>query len=250
MLSNALLLTLAAAQTPAPPQTAAAAISKMFAVYSTAQTLSGTIEQTQSAQNQTTKILTRVQFDRKFRKLFIRQDKPTGFNAGSYIITADGNRFSYPPTPEMMDRANANRSLMRVLEPMFLVDGTILTEKDAYVAGTKSIPDRSAPLDIAMSRTEDLQFIRKQLATLETLRTDKIGDETVTVYGGKWRPFGEPTGTYEIWLDSQNHLRRYATRESISLAPNTPVVDVITVWIVNLTINPPTLDQDLFKVIK
>jgi hypothetical protein len=250
MLSAALLLTLSAVQTPAATPNAATAISNMMALYSNAQTISGTIEQTQSADNVTTKIITRLQLDRKGRKLFLRQDKPSGFNAGTYIITADGNRFSYPPTYEMMDRANANRAAMRVLEPMFLNDGTILTEKDAYVAGTKSIPDRSAAIDIAISRTEDLKFIRMQLATLEFIRTDKVGEETVNVFGGKWRPFGEPTGTYEMWVDSKNSLRRYATKESISLAPNTPVVTVITVWSVNLMINPPTLDESLFKVIK
>lgn len=232
-----------AQETAAP--SASALVSRMLAHYSSAQSLTGTIRFTQSAQNTSVGIETVLQVERPSR-LYIRQVLRSNEPA-AWLVVSDGKQFSYNTPNNLPGSENLPRLVEQVSQ-----NGTTLDSRAIYKAGATSIGDRSAPLDIAIGHPDDLKSLTFQWATLEYRGRRKLGDEEVDVIGGRWRPYGEApaSGQFEMYILPTGELRRYAILESVSpQGANGTVFEVRSVWDVRITANGKP-DPALFRVIR
>jgi hypothetical protein len=114
----------------------------------------------------------------------------------------------------------------------------------------KSIGDRSIPLDLAFSRTEDLKYIRAQLATYKFERDEQVGGVDCHLISGDWRDYGKApvTGKFNIWITEDGQLKRFARKEHVAVADQQVEGDIISVWEVNLT-KDSGIDPNLFKIV-
>jgi hypothetical protein len=212
----------------------------MFAKFAGAQTLTGRIVLTQGAMNQSGQLVTEVQYERP-SKLFIRQTK--GTSSTSVTVASDGKLFTYP-APKLPWQSEGTR----LFESVKVRDKT-LTIGDIYSASGLSLIDRCAPLDIAIGRKEDLDFLRRQWATLEYKGTADRSGETVHVIMGSWRDYGNApvTGQFRMLLSQDAELREYAVSEGVNIPDLGTRTTVMSVWDVKLQINGKP-DPALFKV--
>lgn len=236
-------------------ETAPELIGKMLRYYDAAQTLTGTIRFVQSVGDVSVSIETTLQYE-KPSKLFIRQDRRSS-EPRTFLVTSDGKFFSYD-LPENRLAAPGER----LYEPVVQA-GRSLGYRDIYAVASRSLGDRSAALDIAIARTEDLKFIRGQWATVEYAPEQPgSGMKVVT---GDWRAYASApvSGRYSMWITESGELKRYAQREVIQ--PEATVLDerfrerpaqlnvgpqqVNSVWEVDLKVNGEP-DAKLFKVVK
>lgn len=225
-----------AIQAPNPAQM----LSEMIAKYSAAKSLVGTITLSQSAMNQTGQIRTYFQFEYP-SKLYIRQDMTTG-TGGRWLVTSDGKFFSYDvPKLPWQDKGT------RLVEPV-VFQGKTLGVRDIYAAASLSLGDRSAPLDIAIGRSEDLRYLRNQWATLRYQGTTRLGEEEVHVIMGDWREYGDApvSGQFRIMLNANNELRQYALSENFAL-PTVGQKNVVSIWDVRIDLLAKP-DSGLFKL--
>lgn len=232
MLVSLLAITVIA-QEPSP----AKLLSEMFAKYASAKTVSGTITLTQGTERETGQIVTELAYERP-AKLFIRQVRATQ-SRRVWLVTSDGKYFSYgKPDPTVGGR---------LVEPVSNEKRT-LDLGGIYAAASASLGDRSAPLDIAISRREDLAAVRAQLATLDYVGTKDLGGETVHVIEGKWREYGEApaTGKFTICIGPNSDLRVYAVTEPMSIGG--AVLNVLSRWDVNLKVGAD-IGANVFKVV-
>ncbi len=224
---------------PVQEPTPSAKIGFMLAKYNSARTLTGTIVKTEGNSQESGQLITDLQYERP-AKLYIRQTRQT-ISGGAWTVTSDGKYFSYDkPDTESHGRG-------RLLEE---VDGKYgrLKIAEIYAASSKSLADRSAPLDMAISRPEDLQFLRNQWATVNSGGTKEVGGEKFYVVSGKWRTYGEDqvSGNYEMWISATNDLRMYVVRELIIVGGAETLL--IHKWDVNLKVDDQ-VNPKLFKVI-
>lgn len=249
------MLTLMIAAAMLPQGDAAALVGKMLARYDGAKTLTGTIRFTQTANNVSIVIDTAIQYE-KPSKLFIRQERRSS-EPRIFLVTSDGQHFSYD-LPE--DRVAAQGE--RLIEPVKQL-GRDLDIRQIYAAASRSLGDRSAPLDIAIARTEDLRFIRNQWATVDFAPSQP--DTGLRVVTGNWRlnATAPASGQYEMWITEEGELKRYQQSEIIQ--PETTVLDekfrprplglnagpiqIVSIWDVNLQVDGKP-DNALFKVVR
>lgn len=211
-------------------ETPAALVSKMLARYSSAQTLVGTIVFVQSAAGASVTTTTHVQYE-KPSKLYVRQVRASSDPAES-SITCDGARFSYDVPKDVA--ATPGQRLIETVEQ----GGVRLDVKEIYAASGRSLIDRSAPLDIAISRLEDLKFLRNQWATVESLGKTEQDGEVRQMVGGQWREYGTAavSGRYTMWIGPQGDLRQYEVRERLAVRDQA-ATEVVSSWQVKLTVN-------------
>lgn len=220
-------------------------ISKMFAKYYSAQTVSGKIHYTVSAPTGSATLDTEVQIERP-GKLYIRQFK-TGGDKKVWIVTADGTSVSYgapkgTPVPD-------NQRLQEKVGPMWPLKDL----RDAYAAASLSIEDRSVPLDIAVGKTTDLDHFRYQLKSLKNEGTTQVDGKTAYVLGGDWSEYGDApvSGKFQLVVSETGELYRYVVRCVVAVpdAKNIPPQPITQTWDVNLVVNGP-VNEDLFTIVK
>jgi len=218
-------------------------VSELLGRYNSAVTIKGGIKFTQSYKGASVVTETTLQFE-KPSKLFAKQVR-TG--EVPWLVTSDGNLFSYSAPP----LADVQRT-KRLIEPVDQL-GKLLTIRDIYGAGLSRILDRSAPLEIAIGRIEDLKLIRNQWASMELLEGgDGKGNRLIV---GKWREDAgsTPAGNYEMVITPAGDLIRYTVKEMRGftgpdgkpMAPDLLVSD----WQVALQIDA-TVDPALFTVVR
>lgn len=231
-------LTLATTLQPGP--TAAESMSKMLRRYADLPTLTGSITMTQRVGTATAIIKTQLQYERP-SKLFIRQDLQSS-TPQTWIVTSDGSTFSYNVPNDRPGRPGE-----RLIEKV-TSGGRLLEYQDIYAVASRSLGDRSLPLDIAISRLDDLKYLRDQWATLGFIDPQPQG---LIAIGGQWREYktAPASGTFEIWVDKDGNLRRYIQRETLKPLPNAEPHLVTTVWDVDLVPNGKP-NADLFRVLK
>lgn len=220
-------------------------VSNMLGRYADAKSMTGTIRFTQSAQRSSVSIETTLQFE-KPSKLFIRQQLRSS-EPMTWLVVSDGSQFSYNTPENLPGAANLPRLVEQVEQ-----NGVKLDTKGIYKAAASSIGDRSAPLDIVIGHPEDLKGLTYQWATLEYRGRVQLGDETVDLIAGRWRPYGTAPahGTYEMYLTPSGELRRYVVVETVSAGPENPqMLEVRSVWDVRVAINGKP-DPALFKVVR
>lgn len=218
-------------------------VSRSFAKYSAAQTIVGTIRLTQAAGGQSGTIETTLQIQRPDR-IFLRQIQNKS-PVKVWLVTCDGRGFTYDAPVEA-----EGRKPFRLYESMNKETGR-MTVQDVYRATVASIGDRSAPLDIAVAHKEDLRFVAGQWATLELAGQTEIRGVKCYRIRGLWREFpGGPTvGRFELYLDDQSLIRRYAIEQAIRLQANQPPLQVVSIWDVDLQLDVP-VDPSLFRLVR
>ncbi|HRF59935.1 MAG TPA: hypothetical protein PLH94_08485 [Fimbriimonadaceae bacterium] len=228
------------AMAPQPQPTAAETVSKMLRRYSDLSSLTGSITMTQRVGSATAVIKTQLQYERP-SKLFIRQDLQSS-TPQTWIVTSDGATFSYNVPNDRPGRPGE-----RLIEKVATA-GRVLNFQDIYAVASRSLGDRSFPTDIAISRLDDLRYLRDQWATLGFVDPQPQG---LTAVGGQWREYktAPASGTFEIWVDKEGNLRRYIQRETVKPLPNAETQFVTTVWDVDFVPNGKP-NPDLFQVLK
>lgn len=220
---------------PSPSQV----VSKMLAKYSDAKTLVGRIQFVQSADNVGVTTDTVLQFE-KPAKLYIFQARRSSQPAQA-LVTSDGKRISYNAPNEL-----AGGEGVRLIESLS-VAGRTLDIKTQYAISSRSLLDRSAMLDIVISRTEDLQFVRGQWATLEYGKMAE-GAKGYLIQGD-WReyPNAQVSGKFRMLIGEDHELKQYAVYETVSLPNNLGTKQVTSLWTSDIQINGK-VDPNLFKV--
>lgn len=246
------LVSLPQAQFPPKP---ADLVSKMMDHYSQANTLSGKLTYTQTAQgpDETGKMRvytaqgeTDVQVERP-NKIYVLQvmdghdDNMNPTKVKSRIVS-NGSRFLYA-VPMKFDvpyeelRENVNQG------------GQQLNVADIYNIGGSGLIIKPAPLDVVIGRTEDLKLFRDQIVSLDDEGRDTVNGQPVRIIGGDWREYASapPSAKYQLAITDSGDLLRYTTKEKVA-DPSGKIqpVDVTTVWNVDIKVNGP-VDESLFK---
>ncbi|MFZ4506705.1 MAG: hypothetical protein ACOYON_03295 [Fimbriimonas sp.] len=239
MLATISLYFLAVGAQGAEPD-AATLITKMFRHYSEAQTLTGQIRWIQRAKGIAIQTDTDVAFERP-SKLYIKQTQ-NGSEPKTWLITSDGKLFSYNK-PEVLRGPES-----RLVEPVF-ASGVSQSIRDIYAVGIRSIGDKSVPLDIAISRREDLSTLRGQWATFQVVGKEKLRETNCYVIEGKWRedPGMRPTGTYQLWLSPDGDILRFALKELFASPQGE--IEVTSTWDASLVVNGQ-VNAKQFTVVK
>ncbi len=221
---------------------AASIVSKMIARYHEADSMTGTIAMQQGLGTQTVSATTVLQYERP-NKLYIKQTFK-GEETREVLITCDGRYFSYN-TPENLP---GSENLKRLVEAVSTQFGT-LDLGGVYAASSKALLDRSVPLDLAISRKEDLTYRRNQWATLSYVGKTTLQKESVHRITGRYRPYGEAdvTGTYEMYINEAGDLRRYTLTTQIQDSGR--LMTVMGSWDVNLAVNGKP-DASLFRLVR
>lgn len=222
--------------------TPASLVSKMFARYYEAKTVTGTVTMKQTLGSLAIECTTELQYERP-GKLYVRQ-RMTGAQAKSALVTADGKTFSYN-TPDYLP---GSENVKRLIEKMDTAFGK-LDIGDVYSAAAKSLADQSVPLDVAIGRKDDLTFRKNQWATLVYGGKVALGGESVHKVVGRYRAFqaANPSGDFEMLLSEAGDLRRYTLKSTLQ-ADGRPLT-VQATWEVRLAVGG-TPDPKLFTVVK
>ena len=162
---------------------AAKIISDMLMSYRKVQSLTGTIALKVSDGKGQIAITTALQYE-KPSKLYIKQDKA---GSTSKIVTSDGKHFTYD-MPE--ERGLLFVGQGRLAESVVNGRGETQEVTHIYAAASASLFDRSTPLDIVISRKEDLEYINQQWATVVYRGQTEINGVKAHVVGGDWRLYG------------------------------------------------------------
>jgi hypothetical protein len=234
---------LVALQTTQEPS-GGAIVSKMLARYDAAQSLTGSIRLTQGAGKEAGTLDTFIQYE-KPSKLYIKQ--VLNSSGRTWLITSDGVNFSYN-RPENLPTGKTQ--IERLREPVQPRGSEPLDLKSIYAVAGQCLPDRSAPLDIAIGWKDYLRLFVGQLATAEYAGRTKIGDTEVQVVRGGWREDStRPVmGRYEIYITDEGDLKRYVVAMPMKLDPRTDAIEVVSHWEVKLSVNGKP-EAALFKVI-
>jgi hypothetical protein len=217
-------------------------ISKMFLRYATAKSLAGGIEMNQTADGHTVNIRTEVQYQEP-SKVFIRQTR-TSSQPRAWLVTSDGVHFSYDRPQGVLGLKNRFMDLVDSRQGPMSV-------RDIYLAVSLSLGDKSAPLDIAFGRTDDLRVIKALWGNLTIAgQTDFKGKKVNLIHGGFRESFGGPLiGSLELLISDEGDLLRMKTVQTLVYGNVTQPITVGTLWDVNLVVDGPVNDT-LFTVVK
>lgn len=244
-------------------------VSKMLKYYAGAQSMTGTITYTATDGAGKAQLITYLQYE-KPSKLSIKQVK-SGSNPMTWLLASDGKNFTYP-SPEHLISSEPGSAIgkpgtkrRQLVEPVYqIIPNEFITDakgnkvqkkgnldiRQIYAVGAPSIADRSAPLDIAIGRVEDLQHVNLQWMTVEySGRKSHNGVEVHVVTGG-WRNYGNmavrdpkfPPGHYQMLIADDGKLLQYSVRQ---LMQGNAVLQ--ETWDVDLTVNGQT-DPSAFKL--
>lgn len=224
----------------APSPTTGAVISRMFDRYNKADSLSGTVVFTQTAQGRTVTIDSQIQYDRP-TQFYLRQVQ-RGQSRPNLTI-ADGKMFTY----EVPRNLNAKPG-DRLYEPQNQ-RGVVYNVSDIYTIALESLLDRSAVFDILIAKPEHLRFVAGQLATRSFLNDNPPSAGQSAVIVGRWRDYAnaEPTGTYAIAISPQGDLQRFAITQNLNVAGQT--VEVRSEWTLQIKVGDPG-DAALYRVVR
>jgi hypothetical protein len=252
MLTQAIaILALSASAAPQEP-TAKDLIQKMLGRYYAAKTLVGKIRLTVSTETGSASLDTVLQYERP-AKLYIKQQKsvanPDPEVPSTWLVTSDGNTFSYQ-VPN--DRYAASPGL-RLVEPVHNQRVNVTQDIGSiYAASSKSIGDRSTPLDIAISARSDLAYRRDQWMNYRIQGTQQMRGKNAYLVVGDFREYAGAlkSGTYRMAITADGELLQYAEEIHVAVEAghNPKSVRVMSVWDVDLQIDGK-VDPALFRVV-
>lgn len=222
---------------------AASILGRVFARYATAERVTGKILHSATGGGGTAGMETELQYERPSR-LYLRQQKPG--DPIDFLITSDGKHFSYNAPVRQLPYVDPKERMVEPVQTPFALHTVPLI----YAAGSDAIKDRSVPLDIAIGRTEDLQFVRATWANLLYVGLQSVNGKECHVIRGDHRVNGSSpvSGRFEIAVTAEYDLVRYQIIQRFA-PPTNPeaMVDVLFNWDVSLEVNG-TVDPKLFRV--
>ncbi len=227
-------------------------IQKMLTVYHGAKTMTGTIKLTVSTTSGSASLDTALQFERP-SKFYLRQRKlvanPDPEQPTEWLVSSDGKLFSYPVPNDKYANAMGVRLVEPVANPRA---GSIHDLASIYAAASKSIGDRSMPLDIAIAARGDLVYRRAQWATYAVVGEKQVRGKKANLISGDFRQYSGAvvTGIYQMAVTDTGELLQYVevTNVAVGDGPNSQTVRITSQWEVDLTINGK-VDPTLFKVL-
>jgi hypothetical protein len=232
--------------------TAKQLVEKMLGRYFGANTLVGQIKLTVATNAGSASLSTNLQFE-KPAKLYLYQQKlvsnPDPDQPSRWLVTSDGSMFSYNVPNDKYYSAPG----LRLVEPVVNQRAHVTSDYRAiYAAASKSLGDRSMPLDIAISRLDDLKYRRNQWATMSVTGQKDVGGIRAYLVSGDYRDYlgAKVTGKYQMAITEEGDLLQYAedTHIAVGEGANTQTVEVINTWDVSLKVNA-AVDPALFKVV-
>lgn len=252
MLLNTILLLALMGPHPNQDPSAKKLIEKMLVRYYTAKSMTGTIKLTVASEGASASLMTTLQFEKE-SKLYIYQQKlsanPDPGQPTKWLVTSDGNMFSYNVPNEKFEAAPG----LRLVEPVHNArNGINLDFRAIYTAASKSLGDRSMPLDIAIAQKSDLEYRRNQWATFVVEGQKEVGGKSCYVVSGNFRFYlgADPVGKFQMLITDEGDLVQYVEEQNIAIGPErgARVVKVTNQWDVSLTVNGK-VDPALFKVV-
>jgi hypothetical protein len=234
-----------AEQPTASPPDPAKIVSAMLAHYFHADSMSGKILLTTTADGARGQLLTTLQF-KSPAFVYIRQDMAAATQR-SWLIICDGTDFEYPVPQGMIGSAQG-----RILSESLSVSQGITSFRDVYKIGGQGLKDRSAPLEMAFSVSDELRALRREWVTMRYAGQTQLRGETCDVIEGYWSESGKaPEASYRMTIGPDKDLRRYEIFGKLSLSEGRKQVigpvDVKEVWDVDLKVNGP-VDESLFHL--
>jgi len=242
-------LVIQSAQTPEPPKLqASAVVTEMLGKYFKSKETAGTIVMTQEYDKHAYSVTTQLQFERKY-KIYIKQVS-SRTPQEVWLASSTGQSFCYD-VPVGLDGLVKQGFVAgtRFAEKQ-VFDGQVMDIAEVYHAVSRSLGDRSVPLDIAISHSDDLKYVLNQWKTMVLAGTVKYKDEDVYVIKGDWRPYlnAEVRGKYTLYITKNYELKQYSTTEMFSIAKIAPK-PITTTWDVDLQLDAKS-DQSLYKIYK
>jgi len=232
----------------AGPEKAAPLISKMFAKYAAAQTMVGTINLTVTTPYGSRECKTAFQYERPSKVYLIQVLKVT--DPVTSIVSSDGKSFTYD-YPGDIKHALGHR----LQEPVKQPDGTEFPVGMILEQASSSISDNSAPLQIAFARTENLQFIAGQWATLKYRGKATVAGQEANWISGDWRPYqsGRIDATFDLYISDDGDLLRFIKHENEAVPAQSgvqqPPISITSEW--DCEFKPgATPDPKLFQIVK
>ncbi len=250
---NSIILStiLVAAALPAqtPEVTAGSLISKMLLTYNNARTAQGRITTKQSAKNVTIETLTEIAMQHTGR-LLIRQTR-SGTDGGKYLAMADGEYFAY-------DRPKGVLGKPRFVEPQFNY-GRPMTLREVYMVVAQALAEKSPPLDIIVSRRDDLEGLRNKWGKkFEITGKAEIRGQNAYVVRGTFLPFAElknavgekPQGVVEMSITEDGQLLKYVELANYVVpAATQELIAVRTEWDLDVKLNGE-IDPAVFSPVR
>jgi hypothetical protein len=243
------ILALAGSPAQAPEVTASSLISKMLLNYNSARSAQGRITTKQSAKNVTVETLTEIAIQQTAR-LLIRQTR-TGTDGGRFLAIADGEYFAY-------DRPKGVLGKPRFVEPQFNY-GRPMTLREVYMVVSGTFAEKSPPLDIIISRRDDLESLRNKWGKkFEISGKAEIRGQSVYVVRGTFLPFAElrnsvgekPQGVLEMSITEDGQLLKYVELANY-VVPSAAqeLIAVRTEWDLDIKLNGE-IDSAIFSPVR
>ncbi len=237
------------AQQPTPGQL----ISKMFAKYNAAKSLTAEISYTIQVAGQTATVNTTLQYQRP-GLLYIRQGK-SGVNQTAMAV-CDGTHIAYTRPFDDTLKGEGNRTFGELaLNP----DLSKMTVGDAYTAMSMSLYDRSTATDILIGNPTDLEFVMNQWASLKDDGAIDFNGVKARQISGEWRPYkvspsGQPArieGKYDMTISEEGDLLQFRLLDIGYTEAGQPVPGAMNTWVVKAKVDAPA-DAKLFdtKLVK
>jgi len=163
----------------------------------------------------------------------------------SWLILCDGTDFEYP-VPQGMPGSEVGRMLTEPLS----VEGGVTSFRDVYKIGAQGIKDRSAPLEIAFSVSDEMRNLKRELTTLNYTGQTTIRGQLCNVIEGYWSEGGRAKEEqYRMAITPDGDLMQYEIYGTVSYSVgNKQIVgplQVDEVWDVDLKVNKP-VDTSVF----
>ncbi len=219
-------------------------LTKMFARYASANSISGTIAMTQSANGASIHTNTELQFDRP-SQLYLRQVRD-GSTARQWLVTSDGTEWTYD-RPESQSGAFGKPRYREYVTQ----HGYRMTMSDFLTGASSSLGDVNAMLISAMSSKEWMKRLTGQWASLQYDGKSTLDGQSVLKISGQYRenPSLAPSGTFEIYVSEAGDFLRYATRQRMQFPKiSQDPIEIVTVWNSTLKIGAVT-DPKLYRVV-
>lgn len=238
MLSTIAFIVLANQQQPTPAQL----VSKMFARYHSAQTLTATIVTTVEYGGQSVTSETALQYERP-SKFFLHQ-RVLSASGKEYLVVSDGKTFSYQ-APEGRGVLNQGE---RLYEPV-TANGASQGVPEIYAIGALAIADRSVALDALVAADKHLAAIRDNLVDLKLRGSSSQEGPQAYVIAAQWRdaPKMPVSASVELFITGDGDLLRFARSEMFTPDPAVPAQRLITVNQIRAVVNGP-IDPAKFQV--
>jgi hypothetical protein len=249
----ALAAALLAAQDTAELPSIGSLMTKMMTKYSQAESLVGKVEAEVRVKGERVRVKTEIQYQRP-NLIYIMQVQEYKARE-EFFVVSDGQKFQYTNPLDHLRKRDPFLIETAVQERQEVDDvGKVSTRirplgiGSIYAAGSLSLADRSIPLDMAIGRTEDLQYFRGQLATFKDGGMVEFAGKKARKIHGDWRPFADAANnlaTYELYITPEGDFVGYRLSEIYSM--NKQVVPMVSTWVSDFKPGAE-VDRDLFKL--